>query len=72
MGDYFGLNRIISIVLCIIPLTSWVCGFVCRFQDGCYLAAIIRVFFGYIIWIADLVMCIIKGCNVNILRIINC
>ena len=72
MPDYFGLDRIISIILCVIPLTSWICGFITRFKDGCYVAGIIRIFFGYIIWIIDLIICICRGCNVSILRIIQC
>lgn len=72
MPDYFGLPRIASIILVIIPLTAWVCGIITRIMDKCFVAAIVRFFFGYIIWICDLILTIVKGCNVTILRAINC
>ncbi len=72
MPDYFGLPRIVSIILVIIPLTAWVCGIITRIMDKCFVAAIVRFFFGYIIWICDLILTIVKGCNVTILRAINC
>ena len=72
MADYFGLDRIISIILVIIPITAWVCGIVTRLMDKCYVAVVIRIFFGYIIWICDLILTIIKGCNVTVLRVVNC
>lgn len=68
-ADYLGLGRIVSIILAIIPVTSWVLGIITRFQDGKIVAAIIRVFFGFtIIWICDLVLMILNG---KILRILN-
>lgn len=71
MADYFGMPPIVSIILLIIPFTSWVCGFVARLQDGKYVAAIIRIFFGcWIIWVGDIINTAINGCNVNILRLI--
>ena len=72
MGDYFGLDRIISIILLIIPFTAWLCGFVTRIKDGHILAAIIRIFCGcHIIWIADIICTILNGCNVKVWRLIN-
>ena len=72
MGDYFGLDRIISIILLIIPFTAWVCGFITKIKDGHYVAAIIRIFFGcWIIWAADIVLTILNGCNVNVWRLIK-
>lgn len=61
--DYFGLDYIVSLILAIIPITAWICGFVTRFKEGKIVAGIIRVlpFFGFIIWVIDLVMMIIKG-----------
>lgn len=53
--DYFGLDWIVSLILVIIPPTAWVCGAITRFQEGKYVAAVIRVFFGLIIWIPDLI-----------------
>ena len=69
MGDYFGLDRIVSIILAIIPITSWVCGIIARAQDGHIVAAILRIFFGWwIVWLIDLIMMITKG---SIWRLIN-
>ena len=73
MADYFGLPMIVSLILAIIPFTAWICGFVTRFKEGAIIAGIIRLFFGcWIIWIIDLVLCLLNGCTPNILRIINC
>jgi hypothetical protein len=68
-SDYFGLNRVVSIILAIIPVTSWICGFVTRFMDGHILAGILRLIgLGFILWIVDLIlMCMNKG----ILRLIK-
>ena len=69
MGDYFGLDRIVSIILAIIPFTAWICGVITRIQDGHVVAGILRIFFGlWIIWLIDLILMIMKG---SILRIIN-
>lgn len=67
-GDYFGLGRLVSIILAIIPVTSWVLGFLTRFSEGKILAGILRLILGWnIIWIVDLVLMILSG---RILRII--
>lgn len=67
--DYFGLDYIISLILAIIPITSWICGFVTRFQEGKIVAGLIRLIFGWnIIWILDLIFMIIKG---QIFRLLN-
>jgi hypothetical protein len=69
-GDYFGLDWIISLILAIIPLTSWICGAVTRITEGKIVAGILRLVFGWnIIWILDLVFMII---NHSIFRILNC
>ena len=69
MGDYFGLDKIVSIILAIIPPTCCICGIITRIQDGQVVAGILRFFFGWnIIWIIDLILMIMKG---SILRIIN-
>ena len=69
MGDYFGLDRIVSIILAIIPFTAWICGVITRIQDGHVVAGVLRIFFGlWIIWLIDLILMIMKG---SILRIIN-
>ncbi len=67
--DYFGAGRFISVILAIIPVTSWICGFVTRFQEKKFVAGILRLFLGWnIIWFLDLILMIFKG---KILRIIN-
>ena len=67
-GDYFGLGRIISIILAIIPVTSWICGAVTRFSEGTILAGILRLVLGWnIIWIIDIILMVLNG---HILRII--
>ncbi|MBO7526816.1 MAG: hypothetical protein J6T74_02845 [Clostridia bacterium] len=54
--DYFGLDRIVSLILVIIPITSAVCGIVARIQDKHYVAAALRFLLGWnIIWILDIV-----------------
>lgn len=72
MGDYFGIHPIASLILLIIPLTNWVCGIVTRVIDKCYVAAVLRFFFGFIVWVIEIILTIVKGCNVTLLRIINC
>ena len=69
--DYFGLNYILSVILAIIPVTAWVCGFVTRFKERKYFAGVIRVIplCGLIIWIVDLCCMIAKG---KIWRLLNC
>ena len=68
-ADYFGLDYVVSLILAIIPFTSWICGAVTRFTEGKIVAGIIRLVFGFtIIWICDLVLMII---NKNILRLLN-
>lgn len=60
-SDYFGLDRIVSLVLAIIPFTAWLLGILTRAKEGKWLAAILRVFGGLIIWLVDLYMMITKG-----------
>jgi uncharacterized membrane protein len=60
-SDYFGLDYIISLVLAIIPVTSWLCGALTRFQEGKYVAAILRLLLGWnIIYILDIVFMVMK------------
>lgn len=69
-SDYFGLSYVVSVILAIIPVTSWVCGFVTRFMEGKIVAGILRLVLGWnIIWIADIICMIVKK---SILRLINC
>lgn len=67
-SDYFGLSYVVSLILAIIPVTSWICGAITRIQDGKIVAGILRLIFGWnIIWIVDLVLMIVQK---NILRIL--
>ena len=67
--DYFGLNRVVSIILAIIPFTAWILGVITRFKDGAILAAIIRIIgLGFLLWVLDLIFMIAKG---QICRILN-
>lgn len=56
--DYFGLSYVVSLVLAIIPITAWVCGIVTRIQEKKYVAVVVRVLFGWFIWILDIVFMI--------------
>ncbi len=68
--DYFGLPWLVSVILAIIPVTSWLFGFVTRFQEGKIIAGILRLFLGWnIIWILDILCMLFKK---SILRLINC
>ena len=68
-GDYFGLGYIVSLILAIIPVTSWVCGVITRFKEGKILAGILRVVLGWgIIWLLDLIFMIFSK---HIFRLIN-
>jgi hypothetical protein len=68
VDDYFGLGRLISLILAIIPVTAWICGVVTRLTEGKIVAAIIRLIGGFtIIWILDLILMIMNG---KILRLL--
>ncbi|MGN1258919.1 MAG: hypothetical protein ACI4T8_01600 [Christensenellales bacterium] len=67
-GDYFGLGYLVSLILAIIPITSWICGFITRFKEGKIVAGLIRLIFGFtIVWVLDLILMIVSK---HILRII--
>jgi len=67
--DYFGLGYLISVILAIIPVTSWILGFLTRFSEGKLVAGILRIFLGWnIIWILDIILMILSK---KILRILN-
>lgn len=67
--DYFGLGRIVSLILAIIPFTAWILGAITRFAEGKIVAGLIRLIFGFtIVWIVDLIMMIVKG---KIWRLLN-
>ncbi len=68
--DYFGLSWIVSLILAIIPVTSFILGVVTRIMDGGVrgiIAAVLRIILGWnIIWIVDIIMMALHG---RILRI---
>ena len=69
-SDYFGLSYIASIILAIIPVTSWILGAITRFSEGKIVAGLLRLIFGFnIVWIVDLVLMIVKK---SIWRLLNC
>lgn len=68
-SDYFGLSYLVSVILAIIPVTSWICGALTRFKEGKIVAALIRLIFGFnIVWILDLILMIMSK---HILRLLN-
>lgn len=68
-SDYLGLSRLVSLILAIIPFTSWILGAVTRFKEGKIVAGILRLILGWnIIYIVDLVLMIL---NKHILRLLN-
>ncbi len=68
-SDYFGLSYIVSIILAIIPFTSWICGAITRLMEGKILAGIIRLIgLGFVLWIVDLILMIVSK---HILRLLN-
>ena len=68
-SDYFGLGRLLSLILTIIPVTNLVCSFLTRLREGKIIAAILRVVLSWnIIWIADIISMFVRG---RIIRILN-
>mgnify|MGYP000580102282 CR=1 FL=1 len=68
-SDYFGLSYLVSVILAIIPVTSWICGVVTRFTEGKIVAGILRLLLGWnIIWILDIIFMIV---NKSIFRLLN-
>ena len=66
---YFGLGRLVSLILVIIPVTAWICGAVTRFLEGKIVAGLIRLVFGFtIVWIVDIIMMVLNG---RIWRLLN-
>lgn len=69
-GDYFGLGWLVSVILAIIPVTSWLLGAITRFSEGKIIAGLIRLIFGFnIVWICDLICMLFRK---HIIRLINC
>lgn len=68
-ADYFGLGRLVSLILAIIPVTSWILGVLTRFKEGKIVAGLLRLLLGWnIIYILDLILMIFKK---KILRLLN-
>jgi len=67
-SDYFGLSYIVSLILAIIPFTSWICGAITRFTEGKIIAGIVRLIgLGFILWLVDLILMIVSK---HILRLL--
>ena len=67
--DYFGMGRVASVILAIIPITALILGFLTRLKDGHIVAALIRIIFGWnIIWLVDLILMVLNG---RILRVLS-
>jgi len=63
--DYFGLGRVVSIILCL--FLGPIMGIIARFSEKKILAGVLRIFFGWnLVWLIDLILMIVKG---SILRI---
>ncbi len=72
MGDYFNLDRWVSVILLIIPITCWIFGIATRLKDKCYVAAILRLIFGgWLLWIIEIVLTATNGCQVKLLKVIT-
>ena len=68
-SDFFGLPYWLSLILTIIPFTSWLLGGITRLMEGKIVAGIIRrIGLGFIIWLAD-IFCMIK--DKKIFRLLN-
>lgn len=68
-SDYFGLGYVVSVILAIIPVTSWLCGAITRFMEGKIVAGILRLVLGFtIIWLVDLIMMLVSK---HIWRLLN-
>ena len=66
--DYFGLPRIVSVILCL--FLGPVLGIIQRIMDGKIVAALLRLLLGWnLIWVVDFILLIVKG---KIWRVINC
>ena len=72
MGDYFNLNKYVSLILLIIPFTCWILGLATRLSQGRFVAAILRFFFGgWLLWIIELVLTAMHGCQVTLLDVVK-
>lgn len=63
--DYFGLGRVVSIILCL--FLGPIMGIIARFAEKNYLAGVLRIFFGWnLVWLIDFILMLVKG---SILRL---
>ena len=63
--DYFGLGRVVSIILCL--FLGPIMGIIARFAEKKYRAGVLRIFFGWnLVWLIDFILMLVKG---SILRI---
>ena len=59
-ADYFGLSKVVSLILCIFPATCLILGVLTRFRQGRIIAGILRIFLTLpIVWIFDIIFMII-------------
>lgn len=59
--DYFGLGRVVSLVLVIIPVTSWILGIATKVKQEHWISAVVRLVFGWnIIWILDIIYMVLE------------
>ena len=66
--DYFGMNRLLSIILCL--FLGPIMGIIVRFSEKKYVAGLLRFFFGWnLLWLIDFILILFKG---KILRLLNC
>ena len=73
MGDYFNLDRIISLILLIIPFTAWIMGLATRLSQKRIVAALLRLFFGgWLLWVIEIILTLGNGCNVKLLDLVKC
>lgn len=58
---YFGLGRIVSLILAIIPVTSIILGIITRLMRGKLFGALLNLFLAPVFWIIDLVTMALKS-----------
>ena len=63
MGHYFNLPPIVSLILLIFPFTAWFMGVATRLSEKRFVAALLRFFFGWLIWVIELVLTLMAGCK---------
>ena len=72
MGDYFNLNRWVSVILLLIPFTAWLFGLATRLSQKRFVAAILRFFFGcWLLWVIEIVLTLTNNCQVKLLEVIT-